>query len=264
MVERMVSIVGKAAHVDVWAWELDQPGWVHAALDPVLSADEHARAARFLKPTDQQRFRIAHGGLRWHLARAMGCDAPSIQFERHAHGKPIVVGAQGVPPVQFNLSHTGRGARAMAALAICKTHAVGIDIEGIAHVGTDVSRGFTAQERSLLRDAGDDATWRARFFAIWTAKEAALKAVGLGLSAGLDAVCVAGVVANAGPGHRNGHRALICGAKLKKRYADGEIQIYPIGIGDGFSAAVGIVGAETLSISVKIWRPKDALRQSVD
>lgn len=175
--------------IAVWFWRLDQPAPIAERLAACLSAEEIARAGRFLRAGDGARFRAARGGLRQLLAREIGADPSRLAFAQTQWGKPELAGPE-AGRVNFNLSHTARGSMALAALAVSRDCEVGIDVEGIGRMETDVSRGFTEAERAELQQ-GAETDWPLRFFQIWTAKEAVLKAVGTGFAHGLDAVCVA-------------------------------------------------------------------------
>ncbi len=101
------------------------------------------------------------------------------------HGRPLLLDADGmpVPGVHLSLSRAG-GVVALAAAA----HPVGIDIESVSAAAAagfdDVA--FTAAERAAF---GDDPDHRMRTRA-WAAKEAVLKAAGLGLRADPHALTV--------------------------------------------------------------------------
>jgi 4'-phosphopantetheinyl transferase len=85
------------------------------------------------------------------------------------NGKPYLNGSD----IFFNISHSGD----YVVLAVAGRE-VGVDIEKIAPYSEAVSaRCFTPEEREWVSRAGDNA-----FFRVWTAKESAAKAIGLGLS----------------------------------------------------------------------------------
>ncbi len=108
-------------------------------------------------------------------------DAPTIL--RGEHGKPYAPDLGGI---EFNLSHSGRH----ALIAIARDQPIGVDLERQGRqrsVDAIAHRYFAATEsRALsalpaeLRDAA--------FLRLWTGKEAVLKALGQGLSFGLDRV----------------------------------------------------------------------------
>ena len=85
------------------------------------------------------------------------------------YGKPEA------PGVFFSLSHSG----CYALLAVSDGD-VGADLEWVRPVPERVAaRVFTPDERRWLEDGGD---YAARFFTLWTLKEALLKACGRGLT----------------------------------------------------------------------------------
>lgn len=168
-----------AIDVDLWVWSTDGGEDEARRYDAILSADEIARANRFLNPAHGYAFRIAHGRLRLLLGARCGMAPAALTFTAGAHGKPALEGAG---ELAFNLSHSGR----LAALAIAEGCDLGCDIEEVREVKEDIAeRYFSADEvaqlRALPADRQNDA-----FFRCWTRKEAVVKALGDGLSMPLD------------------------------------------------------------------------------
>lgn len=98
-------------------------------------------------------------------------------------GKPF---APEWPELQFNLSHSG----AFGLIALARGVPVGVDIEARRRridAGSLAQRFFSAGEAAAL-GALEEARRQETFLALWTRKEALLKALGSGLSFGLDRV----------------------------------------------------------------------------
>jgi 4'-phosphopantetheinyl transferase len=153
----------------------------HDQLDSLLSAEERSRAARFRFDRDRRRFITARVRLRQLLAARLGTDASSLQFGTGAHGKPFLGGHA----IEFSFSHSGD----FVLIAIA-SFPVGADIERVVEregLGTVAVEAFTAEERGWLDAQSDRA---AAFYRLWTMKEAALKADGRGISAGLRSASV--------------------------------------------------------------------------
>ena len=116
------------------------------------------------------------------LASYADCrDAPTIL--RSEHGKPYAPDLDGI---EFNLSHSGRH----ALIAIARDQAIGIDIEaqGRRRSINDIAERFFAPAESRALRALPEESRDAAFLRLWTGKEAVLKALGEGLSFGLDRV----------------------------------------------------------------------------
>lgn len=94
----------------------------------MLSRDECDRAARLRSAEHRRRFVMAHWGLRMILARYVGQPAAALCFSSGQHGKPTLVVGTGQPRLHFNLSHS----EDTALVAVCRSRAVGADIERIA------------------------------------------------------------------------------------------------------------------------------------
>ena len=139
-----------------------------------LPAEAQARAARFTDP----RARARAGASEWFkacwLPRELGLER--VEWKTGAHGKPRR--ARAASEWGFNLSHAGD----YVVAALAKGSAIGVDLESMARK-TDMAalgeRVFSESERELVRAGGRDA-----FFALWSQKEALLKAMGCGWANG--------------------------------------------------------------------------------
>jgi len=107
----------------------------------------------------------------------------AFEIETGSHGKPY---APALPWLHFNVSHAG----AHVALAFARNQALGVDIEDCSRklsVDGLAKRFFGATEATALARMAPEGR-KAAFLQLWTHKEAVLKALGEGLSFGLDRV----------------------------------------------------------------------------
>lgn len=105
-------------------------------------------------------------------------------FVVNRFGKPRLAGAcSAEPDLHFNVSHAGE----FALLAISESAPVGVDIEH-RDMTLDV-RGLLPQTLSALEQQLP-ADQRVDFFECWTAKEAVLKALGLGVAEHLQRLSI--------------------------------------------------------------------------
>jgi len=149
----------------------------------ILSQAERERAARIRAAPARDVFVLAHALARAALARAAGVPADAIALRAGARGKPEVAGPASALALRFNLSHTD----GLAAFALARDAAVGVDVETRAREIDALAlaaRFFAPAETAALR-ALDPAPRRERFLALWTLKEALLKALGVGIAGGL-------------------------------------------------------------------------------
>lgn len=159
-------------------WQLYLPAF-QSFLSPWwewLSPDEQARAQRFYRVEDRDRFILSRGGLRYLLSRYLACRPETLDFTYSHYGKPSLVADA---KLSFNLAHSG----AWVVYALSWETLVGIDVEQIqprAYLEGLVERCLTPAERQTL--AADPQERLHHFFQYWTVKEAHLKAIGLGLS----------------------------------------------------------------------------------
>jgi 4'-phosphopantetheinyl transferase len=148
----------------------------------ILSQDELARAARFAEALWAQRYIVARAVLRTQLAARIACAPQAVRLTTNAHGKPELADRPAAA-LGFNLSHSGDFALIVSA-PDCQ---LGCDLEARAQHEDGVAARFFAPAEIAALDAVTDGARADLFTRIWTRKEAVLKAVGLGLGAGLDA-----------------------------------------------------------------------------
>jgi 4'-phosphopantetheinyl transferase len=164
---------------DLWLLSLTAP---READRHVLDSDEQARLARFVFQASRDEFLAAHTLLRRILAGYEQVAPQALVFARNAYGRPELSGGQG--GLRFSLSHSG----AFGALAVTRAGAVGVDVEPSTRQLQAVSRienYFAPAEAAWLRRQ-PAARQSQDFLALWTLKEAYLKARGFGLSLALD------------------------------------------------------------------------------
>ena len=164
--------------------------WLRAEEDTVrhyrevLAVDERERADRFHFPVHRNRFILGRAALRRILGRSLGRPAGEIRFVYGPQGKPEMSPSE--KGVEFNVSHT----EYLALIAVVPDRQVGVDVESINRQlewNELAERFFTPAESRYLKSLTAEEN-RRNFFRLWTAKEAYLKAIGKGLSVGLNKV----------------------------------------------------------------------------
>jgi 4'-phosphopantetheinyl transferase len=147
---------------------------------PLLDEEERERAARFRFERDRDRFVTHHAHTRRVLARYLGVAPAAVVFEVGPNGKP---GLDATSGIAFNTSRSG----GLSVVAVSRGH-VGIDVERVRPIDDALPLAdglFTKAERRSLGGTPSSARDPA-FLALWTRKEAVVKAFGSGLSAPLD------------------------------------------------------------------------------
>ncbi|HEY6392849.1 MAG TPA: 4'-phosphopantetheinyl transferase superfamily protein [Bryobacteraceae bacterium] len=155
-----------------------------AALNALLSGEEHDRARRFRFDEHRRRFIVARATLRILLGRYLEKRGEEICFEYGPKGKPRLGGAGGGSELRFNISHSND----LALMAFCLSEEVGVDIEAVREMDDTESilKNYFCPEE-IEQWLSLPAQLRARgFFDCWTRKEAYIKAVGDGLSMPLN------------------------------------------------------------------------------
>lgn len=141
-----------------------------------LSRGEKEKASRIRRAEERMLFAVARGALRVLLGEATGVAAARISFAQGPFGKPFVAGPGGP---HFNVSHSG----AFALIGLSERRPIGVDIERLRAAGgeADLARSFFSNsEYRALEGLEGDALLRC-FYRLWTAKEAILKACGVGI-----------------------------------------------------------------------------------
>jgi len=166
-----------AEEAHVWKVPLASTDAAAAGFGPLLCPEERERAERFAFERDRARFISCRASLRLLLGRYLGAAPESIAFRQEPLGKPMLAEGAGW---QFNVSHS----RDLAAIAIARDAAVGVDLEFIdpAFPSEETApQVLTSDELRALALAPKERQ-PAYFFQLWTAKEALLKAAGTGFS----------------------------------------------------------------------------------
>jgi len=123
--------------------------------------------------------------LRALLSCLLNREVSELRFELGEHGKPRLADARGL---HFNVSHSGKWCVIAASFA----NELGIDVERIDAARPLLrlaERYFSQHEQAALRGLEGDALAQS-FFAIWTRKEACIKASGEGVARGLSCFTV--------------------------------------------------------------------------
>ncbi len=181
---------------EVWIASIPEFSEHQTALDGVLTPDERAHVQRVRE--GRATAVLSRGLLRLVLARYLHLSPAEIEIDRscpdcgRSHGRPRLRKRPEMPTeaVEFSVSHGGD----LLVLAFAAGKApVGVDVEPIGaleDVGAELlDFTLTAAERLRLRAV--PALQRRRFFLHhWTAKEAALKALGAGLGVEPQAVAL--------------------------------------------------------------------------
>lgn len=150
----------------------------------VLSEEEQAYVRRFVRPEDRMRSMAGKILIRKLLAHDGMIPEETVHLTTTGHGKPCAEPVQ-FPGVDFNVSHSGE----LVVAAIGNGVSVGIDVEAMENIPeylTLAEQFFTAGEWNKIKDAGS----LSLFYEYWTAKEAYVKATGMGLYQALNSFWV--------------------------------------------------------------------------
>lgn len=187
------------AEVDIWhvVMPFGEPVDI-----PTLRLDEaeRQRASRYLHEEDRIRFAVTRSTLRHLLGRYLDVNPLALEFVTTRHGRPELASLSGP---MFNVSHAGEH----ALIAISREFDVGIDVEFVnaAIDWRELAALVCTLDEQRLLDMAPRGLQNSHFFQCWTAKEALLKALGVGIAEGLQAISVVpGAVGSQSPLVRDG------------------------------------------------------------
>jgi 4'-phosphopantetheinyl transferase len=172
----------------IWQAKLDLSTAEITQLTEILAEDERIKASRFRFPEHRQRYIAARGILRKILGFYLNINGDTIEFEYNSRGKPKISNFNAIN-LQFNVSHS----QDLALYGITRDRRIGIDLEYLRDLddADKIARRFFSPTESVLVASLEGEEQKRVFFQFWTAKEAYLKAIGSGLSGGLDKVEIA-------------------------------------------------------------------------
>jgi 4'-phosphopantetheinyl transferase len=151
------------------------------------SAQEAERAARLRDPAARQRLLVSLASARAMLGAALGIPAREVDLARTEDGVPFLASR---PDRAISISRS----EGWTAVALGDARAIGLDIEQVRPIDWQpmLSMICSDTEREQMMALADASSERALavFFALWTVKEAVLKASGEGLRGGAKTVPV--------------------------------------------------------------------------
>jgi len=155
-----------------WRWDGadDYPGAV------CLTSDENKRAAAFIHPEKGRRFAAFRARLRELLGRELGLAPAAVVLEQGRYGRPELAGTS--TGLHFNLAHSGPE----VVYAFSRRGPIGVDLElqrEISNLEPLLEQTFSRDEAAVIRASSSA---HESFFRFWTAKEAVMKAAGMGMA----------------------------------------------------------------------------------
>ena len=179
-----LNLVLLSDEIHVWRASLDLAPQSLEELETVLSEDEKLRANRFRFAKHKRRFIAARGILRQLLAGYLQSSPGEINFTYNPQGKPQLASSFKNIDLQFNISHS----EDLALYSFNYEQQIGIDLEYLREnvdYENIAKRFFCETEFQLITSCISEQRQQ-RFYQLWTAKEAYLKAIGKGLGGGLE------------------------------------------------------------------------------
>jgi 4'-phosphopantetheinyl transferase len=181
----MVGGMAERGSVEVW---LADPAHLNSAADEGgslwLSAEEHARLDATVGIRTRGERLAAYLLARWALARRLGQRPFEVALSRDSEGRPTPI-SHPEGTVEISIAHTRR----LVVCGVAENARIGVDAEHRrphAPAGAIARRFFCPDEMRSL-EAAPESTRVDQFWALWTLKEAFVKATGADLFDGLGA-----------------------------------------------------------------------------
>lgn len=150
-----------------------------------LDGEERSRRNRIRHDGRRRQYTLCRAALRAVLYRRLGCGNDVLSFGESERGKPHAL-LRGAPaPVSFSVSHSG----VHGLIAVARAGRIGVDVEERSprrDFDALMAAVLTPDERAEIEAASADQR-HGRFYALWTIKEALVKALGTGLAFDLAA-----------------------------------------------------------------------------
>jgi 4'-phosphopantetheinyl transferase len=165
-----------AGGIDLWQFSLDGgPEAVNAAL-AFLCPGERTRFRQFGNAQLAASFAIRRAARKVILARYLGVDPSDVRTCDAAAGKPELPGPSA--GLHFNASHS----KNCGILVVTHLFPVGADVEHLRSIDTKALAGRVLSPPERVEfDHADPEDRDAGIFSAWTAKEALVKGIGVGL-----------------------------------------------------------------------------------
>jgi len=167
--------------VHLWVLDINQfTAGHHLYTEQIMSSAERERAQKFVRGKNE------YVASRWLLRKVLGrytnVAPDAVEFLYADKGKPYL--PQG--DIHFSLSHSGH----WALLAVGKAELIGVDIEELkpARDLLGIAENYYHPREFTQLQMLEGAAQADYFYRLWTLKEAFLKAIGAGISAGLEKV----------------------------------------------------------------------------
>ena len=164
--------------IHIWCicWPEMTDFWVNH--EYILSGQESEQVGRFRFSEDRMRYIAGKVVVRLLLKRYL--DVETIDFSVSERGKPYHKKIAGKQTVDFNISHSGEFILAGFAVGMD----IGVDVQEMAGCPDywEIAGNFYTEEEAedVIKEGA------ALFFQYWAAKEAYVKALGIGLGRGMD------------------------------------------------------------------------------
>lgn len=210
--------------VRAWLFRFVDDESLQAGLMPFLTDDEHVRAQAFVLPAARNQYVQTRAVLRMLLGSLLGRPPGSLVLDYGPYGKPSL---RDHHDCCFNVAHSGD----YALLALSDGLQLGVDIErqrATSDLDALARMVFSPSEMQAWV-ALPDAERVPKFFSIWAAKEALVKAIGRGLGLGITALDVGGLPACA---PQEGH--------LLSVGEFGACRLMPLSAPPGYAAALAL------------------------
>lgn len=169
------------SEIHVWWSMLDQHQNNINKYYKILSQQEQKKVNKFRFQLLRDRQIVSRGILKQLISKYISTDLEEIEFTYNKYGKPLLCRKLDESNLYFSISHS----EYLGMFAFAKGNSIGVDVEKIQELFINledvIKLCFSDFEKSWFTDVSAKMKNEV-FYKVWTAKEAFIKAMGIGLS----------------------------------------------------------------------------------
>lgn len=151
----------------------------------ILSSQEREQEKKMVNEVFKKKYIVRRGLLRFVLARFINIQPTEVDYYYNQYGKPYLKNKMQDKDIYFNISHSDD----CFIIGISQCVEIGVDIEKknkIKDIQALTNIVFSNNEKRIFSSLKEPDSIEKMFYHVWTVKEAVSKALGIGLSIGLD------------------------------------------------------------------------------
>ncbi len=174
--------------VHIWIIRWNSISYLVSQYWNIIEDDEKSELLRYKNIEDCMRSLTGKILSRKLLSNYLGTSIQNIRIVKGKYGKPYMHSIQGYDEIRFSISHSNE----FVVLAFTEFGSIGVDIEENKEFPQILRKLSNSEINEQTVLSNEDKFQNKIFYDEWTAKEAYVKALGLGLQKDLRTICIQG------------------------------------------------------------------------